>query len=89
MYDHVYFFHFYVAEVVLITYDNLQQAGVSQAEESIKKELYPKREEFQWRPASILCKRFELTDPYLGKVISPLCFFSLFFLMILYSSCLC
>ncbi|KAL3343038.1 hypothetical protein AABB24_026872 [Solanum stoloniferum] len=29
--------------------------------------MYPKREEFQWRPSSILCKRFDLIDPYMGK----------------------
>lgn len=29
---------------------------------------YPKREEFQWRPAPLLCKRFELPDPFMGKV---------------------
>lgn len=49
------------------TSGGLEQAGVSQAEELIIKELYPKREEFQWRPASILCRRFDLTDPYMGK----------------------
>jgi len=30
--------------------------------------MFPKREEFQWRPASLLCKRFDLIDPYMGKV---------------------
>ncbi|XP_074371053.1 G patch domain-containing protein TGH [Apium graveolens] len=45
-----------------------EQAGVTKAEEElITKKLYPKREEFQWRPASILCKRFDLIDPYMGK----------------------
>ncbi|CAN4088286.1 unnamed protein product [Withania somnifera] len=29
--------------------------------------MYPKREEFQWRPSPILCKRFDLIDPYMGK----------------------
>lgn len=29
---------------------------------------YPKREEFQWRPAPLLCKRFDLPDPFMGKV---------------------
>ncbi|KAJ0236312.1 hypothetical protein HA466_0256380 [Hirschfeldia incana] len=28
---------------------------------------YPKREEFQWRPAPLLCKRFDLPDPFIGK----------------------
>ncbi|KZV23156.1 G patch domain-containing protein 1 [Dorcoceras hygrometricum] len=38
-----------------------------QDEELITKSMYPKREEFQWRPAPILCKRFDLVDPYMGK----------------------
>ncbi|KAK4801265.1 hypothetical protein SAY86_021752 [Trapa natans] len=29
--------------------------------------ILPKREEFQWRPSPILCKRFDLIDPYMGK----------------------
>lgn len=36
------------------------------AGETIDK-IYPKREEFQWRPSPILCKRFDLTDPFMGK----------------------
>lgn len=45
-----------------------EQAGVTKAEEElITKKLYPKRDEYQWRPASILCKRFDLIDPYMGK----------------------
>lgn len=35
--------------------------------ELITKSMYPKREEFQWRPAPVLCKRFDLIDPYMGK----------------------
>ncbi|KAK4403525.1 G patch domain-containing protein TGH [Sesamum angolense] len=42
---------------------------VQQDEELITKAMYPKREEFQWRPAPILCKRFDLIDPYMGKAI--------------------
>lgn len=45
----------------------LQQAKVGK-EELVKETKYPKREEFQWRPSPILCKRFDLTDPYMGKV---------------------
>ncbi|GJQ93954.1 hypothetical protein Tco_0005093 [Tanacetum coccineum] len=41
----------------------------SLAEEVIKKSMFPKREEFQWKPASLLCKRFHLIDPYMGKDI--------------------
>ncbi|KAK4350407.1 hypothetical protein RND71_029720 [Anisodus tanguticus] len=33
--------------------------------------MYPKREEFQWRPSPILCKRFDLIDPYMGKPPPP------------------
>ncbi|KAJ4808095.1 G patch domain-containing protein 1 [Rhynchospora pubera] len=29
--------------------------------------VYPKREQFEWRPSPILCKRFDLIDPYMGK----------------------
>lgn len=39
----------------------------SEAEELASKKLYPKREEFQWRPAPLLCKRFDIMDPYMGK----------------------
>ncbi|XP_071694477.1 G patch domain-containing protein TGH-like [Rutidosis leptorrhynchoides] len=49
------------------TSGGLEMPGVNQAEEMIKKSMFPKREEFQWRPASILCKRFDLIDPYMGK----------------------
>ncbi|KAK6122575.1 hypothetical protein DH2020_043684 [Rehmannia glutinosa] len=40
---------------------------VPQDDELITKAMYPRREEFQWRPAPILCKRFDLIDPYMGK----------------------
>lgn len=46
----------------------MQKHNVSQDDELIIKAMYPKREEFQWRPAPILCKRFDLVDPYMGKV---------------------
>lgn len=46
-----------------------QKDKIQQDEELITKAMYPKREEFQWRPAPILCKRFDLVDPYMGKVI--------------------
>ncbi|RDY05564.1 G patch domain-containing protein TGH [Mucuna pruriens] len=35
--------------------------------EDILGKMYPKREEFQWRPSPLLCKRFDLIDPYMGK----------------------
>ncbi|XP_027126391.2 G patch domain-containing protein TGH [Coffea arabica] len=43
-----------------------EQAKASK-EELIKEKRYPRREEFQWRPSPILCKRFDLIDPYMGK----------------------
>ncbi|KNA14912.1 hypothetical protein SOVF_103150 isoform A [Spinacia oleracea] len=36
-------------------------------EELISKNMFPKREEFQWRPAPLLCKRFDIVDPFMGK----------------------
>lgn len=44
-----------------------EQVGVTQAEDLTVKKTYPRREEFQWRPSSILCKRFDLIDPFMGK----------------------
>ncbi|KAJ1394715.1 putative G patch domain-containing protein TGH [Sesbania bispinosa] len=38
-----------------------------QTEDFMGKKMYPKREEFQWRPSPLLCKRFDLVDPYMGK----------------------
>ncbi|CAN1856593.1 G patch domain-containing protein TGH [Linum perenne] len=51
-------------------------AGVEQINSTRDKELamkgmYPKREEYQWRPAPVLCKRFDLVDPYMGKLPPP------------------
>ncbi|OWM90328.1 G patch domain-containing protein TGH isoform X2 [Punica granatum] len=46
-------------------------AGVEEVKpiqtEELTKKIVPKREEFQWRPSPILCKRFDLIDPYMGK----------------------
>ncbi|XP_062116890.1 G patch domain-containing protein TGH [Humulus lupulus] len=44
--------------------------GLEKAEDThaeITKEIYPEREEYQWRPSPILCKRFDLIDPHIGK----------------------
>ncbi|EYU41032.1 hypothetical protein ABFS82_07G095700 [Erythranthe guttata] len=49
------------------TIGGIEKDKALQSEELIAKAMYPKREEFQWRPAPILCKRFDLTDPYMGK----------------------
>ena len=46
-----------------------QQAKGTEAEDLITKKMFPKREEYQWRPAPVLCKRFDLIDPYMGKVV--------------------
>uniref|UniRef100_A0A0E0AA12 G patch domain-containing protein TGH homolog n=1 Tax=Oryza glumipatula TaxID=40148 RepID=A0A0E0AA12_9ORYZ len=32
-----------------------------------EKSIYPLREEFEWRPSPILCKRFDIVDPFMGK----------------------
>ncbi|KAF8389834.1 hypothetical protein HHK36_024353 [Tetracentron sinense] len=45
----------------------LEQVKIPEGEELIMKKIYPKREEFQWRPSPILCKRFDIMDPYMGK----------------------
>ncbi|KAK9114695.1 hypothetical protein Syun_021492 [Stephania yunnanensis] len=44
-----------------------EPAKISQLQEQIINKMYPMREEFQWRPSPILCKRFDITDPYMGK----------------------
>lgn len=46
----------------------LQQINNSGVVDTKSNTTYPKREEFQWRPASLLCKRFDLPDPFMGKV---------------------
>jgi len=33
-----------------------------------EKPIYPRREQFEWRPSPILCKRFDIVDPFMGKV---------------------
>ncbi|CAM0912116.1 unnamed protein product [Alopecurus aequalis] len=32
-----------------------------------EKPMYLPREEFEWRPSPILCKRFDIVDPFMGK----------------------
>ncbi|KAJ4960699.1 hypothetical protein NE237_020609 [Protea cynaroides] len=53
------------------TYSGMEQAKVPPVEEMMAKKMYPKREEFQWRPSSILCKRFDMIDPFMGKAPPP------------------
>ncbi|XWS37204.1 hypothetical protein CRYUN_Cryun19dG0023000 [Craigia yunnanensis] len=45
----------------------LEQVKDTHAEDLITKKMYPKREEFQWRPLPVLCKLFDLIDPFMGK----------------------
>ncbi|KAF8005787.1 hypothetical protein BT93_K0157 [Corymbia citriodora subsp. variegata] len=52
---------------VQFTSGGIEQVKSSKDEDLMTKKLYPKREEFQWRPSPILCKRFDLIDPYMGK----------------------
>ncbi|KAH9302240.1 hypothetical protein KI387_013823, partial [Taxus chinensis] len=47
----------------------LQERGHEKVE-NIETKRLPRREEHQWRPALLLCKRFNLLDPYAGKVLS-------------------
>lgn len=55
-----------ILEFLLVIFkQNMKDA---EAEDLMAKKMYPKREEFQWRPSPILCKRFDLIDPYMGKV---------------------
>ncbi|KAJ6359091.1 hypothetical protein OIU76_000744 [Salix suchowensis] len=54
-----------------LTFGGLQQVKDTQDEDLATKKIYPRREEFQWRPSGILCKRFDLIDPYMGKPPPP------------------
>ncbi|CAN6468425.1 unnamed protein product [Victoria cruziana] len=38
-----------------------------QVHENEQKISYPQRTEYQWRPSPILCKRFDVLDPFIGK----------------------
>lgn len=59
-----------------------QQVKDSEADDLVMKKMFPKREEYQWRPSPVLCKRFDLIDPYMGKVVP--CVFSLVFFICLF-----
>ncbi|KAF9671401.1 hypothetical protein SADUNF_Sadunf12G0043600 [Salix dunnii] len=54
-----------------LTFGGLQQVKDTLDEDLATKKIYPRREEFQWRPSAILCKRFDLIDPYMGKPPPP------------------
>ncbi|XP_062159896.1 G patch domain-containing protein TGH [Alnus glutinosa] len=49
------------------TSGGVEQVKDTEAEDLITKKMFPKREEYQWRPSPLLCKRFDLIDPYMGK----------------------
>ncbi|KAG0502714.1 hypothetical protein HPP92_002786 [Vanilla planifolia] len=40
---------------------------ISKDEDKLVGKVLPTREEFQWRPSPLLCKRFDILDPYMGK----------------------
>lgn len=39
----------------------------TQTEDKLSRKIHPKRQEFEWRPAPVLCKRFDIMDPFMGK----------------------
>ncbi|XP_059453445.1 G patch domain-containing protein TGH isoform X2 [Corylus avellana] len=49
------------------TSGGVEQVKDTGVEDLITKKMFPKREEHQWRPSPVLCKRFDLIDPYMGK----------------------
>lgn len=58
---------FTMATGMQFTSGGVEHGKDSSTEEVLSKKMYPKREEFQWRPAPLLCKRFDIVDPYMGK----------------------
>lgn len=58
---------FTMASGMQFTSGGVEHGQDSSTKELISKKMYPKREEFQWRPAPLLCKRFDIIDPYMGK----------------------
>lgn len=59
--------NFVAGGVMEFTSGALEPKKDQQTDDFIGKKMYPKREEFQWRPSPLLCKRFDLVDPYMGK----------------------
>ncbi|KAK6276040.1 hypothetical protein POUND7_005749 [Theobroma cacao] len=53
------------------TSGGLEQVKDAHAKDLVTKKMYPRRAEFQWRPLPILCKRFDLIDPHMGKPPPP------------------
>ncbi|XP_042501445.1 G patch domain-containing protein TGH isoform X2 [Macadamia integrifolia] len=56
-----------VTKGLQFTSRGMEHAKIPPVEELMIKKMYPKREEFQWRPSPILCKRFDMIDPFMGK----------------------
>lgn len=56
------------ADVKLVS--KLLQEAAASKELVLREEAkqYPRRTENSWRPAPLLCKRFDLLDPFAGKV---------------------
>ncbi|KAK1268044.1 hypothetical protein QJS04_geneDACA004984 [Acorus gramineus] len=46
---------------------HVPQKEAPQIENEGTSKIYPRREEYQWRPMPILCKRFDIVDPFMGK----------------------
>ncbi|CAL9111964.1 unnamed protein product [Musa acuminata var. zebrina] len=56
-----------VVDQQFIASTGLTKHQIPRDEDKLTNKLYPKREEFQWRPLPILCKRFDIIDPFMGK----------------------
>ncbi|XVF49810.1 hypothetical protein PTKIN_Ptkin04bG0045700 [Pterospermum kingtungense] len=57
----------FLATGMQFTSCGLEQVKDTRAEDLVTEKMYPRREEFQWRPLPVLCKRFDLIDPFMGK----------------------
>ncbi|XP_010547724.1 PREDICTED: G patch domain-containing protein TGH [Tarenaya hassleriana] len=57
----------FLAGALQFTSGGVERGKDAETDDTKLKKMYPKREEFHWRPAPLLCKRFDLPDPYMGK----------------------
>ncbi|XWS60363.1 hypothetical protein CRYUN_Cryun07bG0029500 [Craigia yunnanensis] len=57
----------FLATGMQFTSGGLEQVKDTHAEDLMTKKMNPRREEFQWRPLPVLCKHFDLIDPFMGK----------------------
>lgn len=53
------------------TASTIEKSKDTQDGELPESKMYPRREEYQWRPSPLLCKRFDLIDPFMGKPPPP------------------